>query len=77
MSEAQWMKDLAEEARRHRKMAGLTQVELARLAGVGKTVVHDLEKGKVTIRVETMLKILRVLNIVLELKLPTRRVSNA
>jgi HTH-type transcriptional regulator/antitoxin HipB len=33
-----------------RKKVGLSQAELARLAGVGKTVVFDIEKGKTTIR---------------------------
>ncbi|RKX39757.1 MAG: transcriptional regulator [Verrucomicrobia bacterium] len=71
------MTALASVARRHRKLAGLTQVELANLAGVGKTVVLDLEKGKVTIRVETMLKILSVLNIGLEPSPPDGRTPHA
>ena len=57
MNQESWMKTLAATARQHRKQAGLTQLELADLANVGKTVVYDLEKEKVTIRVETMLKI--------------------
>lgn len=32
--------------RGHRKKAGLTQKELADLAGLGKTVIFDIEKGK-------------------------------
>jgi len=56
------MSNLGTETRFHRKKAGLTQMELAVLAGVGKTVIFDLEKGKPTIRVETLLKILDVLN---------------
>jgi y4mF family transcriptional regulator len=49
--------------RKHRKAAGLSQLALAELAGVGKTVVFDLEKGKETIQVNTLRKILVVLNI--------------
>lgn len=49
--------------RKHRKAAGLSQLELAELAGVGKTAVFDLEKGKETIQVNTLRKILAVLNI--------------
>lgn len=30
----------------YRKQSGLSQQELARLAGVGKTVIYDIEKGK-------------------------------
>lgn len=58
-----WTKMLGDVVLRHRKAAGLTQLELARLAGVGKTVVYDLEKGKTTMRLETLMKILAVLNI--------------
>ena len=36
-----------EVVRFHRRRAGLTQPELARIAGVGRTVVLDVEKGKV------------------------------
>lgn len=46
----------------HRQKAGLTQKELADLAGVGKTVVFDLEKGKETIQLKTALSILTALN---------------
>jgi HTH-type transcriptional regulator/antitoxin HipB len=58
-------------------LAGLTQVELARLAEVGKTVVHDLERGKTTIQVDTVLKILAVLNIRLEWRSPTGEWADA
>ncbi len=54
---------LAEIVRKHRKKAGLSQLELAEMAGVGKTVVFDIEKGKSTIRLDTLRKILSVLNI--------------
>lgn len=47
----------------HRKAANLTQLQLAELAGVGKTVVFDIEKGKETVRLNTLMKILNVLNI--------------
>lgn len=47
----------------HRKKSGLTQAALANLAGVGKTVVFDLEKGKETVRLTTLFKVLHVLNI--------------
>jgi len=54
---------LASAVRFHRKQAHLTQTELARLAGVGKTVIFDVEKGKATIQLDTLLKVLRILNI--------------
>ena len=55
--------DLPQAVRFHRKKSNLTQNELAKLASVGKTVIFDIEKGKKTIRLETLMKVLRVLNI--------------
>ena len=54
----------------HRKQSGLSQQALAKLAGVGKTVIFDVEKGKKTLRLDTLLKILDVLNIRLKLESP-------
>jgi HTH-type transcriptional regulator / antitoxin HipB len=54
----------------HRKKSGLTQLELARLAGVGKTVVFDIEHAKKSVRLKTLIKILKVLNISIELNSP-------
>lgn len=54
----------------HRKKAGLTQKELADLAGTGKTVVYDLEKGKSTIQLNTLQKILDALNINIQFRSP-------
>ena len=39
-----------------RKQSGLSQLELAKLAGIGKTVVFDIEKGKETVQLNTLLK---------------------
>lgn len=49
--------------RDHRKYSGLTQGKLAQLAGVGKSAVFDVEHGKTTTQIDTLLKILKVLNI--------------
>ena len=54
----------------HRRKAGLTQAGLARMAGVGKTSVFDVEKGKETVQVDTLLKIFLVLNMELDVKSP-------
>ena len=54
----------------HRKKAGLSRVELAQLAGVGKTVIYDIEKGKRSVRWDTIQAILQVLNISIEYKSP-------
>lgn len=58
--------------RRHRKRSGLTQRELARLAEVGKTAVFDIEHGKLSVRFDTLLKVLFVLNIKIEFVSPLK-----
>ena len=63
-------KELAALIRMHRKAAKLTQLQLAELAGVGKTVVFDIEKGKETVKLYTLRKILKVLNIEIQLTSP-------
>lgn len=54
----------------HRKKAGLTQLELAQMAGIGKTVVFDIENGKLTVQFNSLIKIFHVLNISIEFKSP-------
>ncbi len=54
-----------------RKQAGLSQLELSELAGVGKTLVFDLENGRDTVSFANLKKICRVLNIKIQLIPPT------
>ena len=54
----------------HRKAAKLSRVQLAELAGVGKTVIYDIEKGKESVQLDTLRKILKVLNIKIVLTSP-------
>jgi HTH-type transcriptional regulator/antitoxin HipB len=61
---------LGDVIRQHRKLGGLSQAALAKLAGVGKTVIFDLEHGKETVQLDTLKKVLGVLNIQLELRSP-------
>ena len=56
-----------------RRRANLTQGELAKLAGVGKTVIWDLEHGKRTVRLETLLKVLAPLNVDLIARSPVTK----
>ncbi|MBI5701083.1 helix-turn-helix transcriptional regulator [Candidatus Saganbacteria bacterium] len=55
--------EIGEIVRLHREKANLTQLELAELSGVGKTVIFDIEKGKTTVKIATLLKVFRSLNI--------------
>ncbi len=54
----------------YRKQSGLSQQGLAKLAGVGKTVIYDIEKGKESVQFNTLLKILDVLNIKIKFETP-------
>lgn len=63
-------KQIGKIIRFHRKTSGLSQEELAKLARLGKTVIFDIEKGKLTIRLETLIKVMEVLNIQMEFRSP-------
>ena len=62
-----FMMQLSSMIRVYRKRSGITQHQLAVFAGVGKTVIFDIEHEKSTVQLDTLLKILEVLNIKLEL----------
>ena len=64
------MNSLKEIVREHRRESGLSRANLARIAGVGKTVIFDLEHGKETIRYDTLKKILSALNITIGFRSP-------
>ncbi len=61
----------------HRKKSGLSQAQLGKMAGLGKTVIFDVEKGKLTIRFNTLLSILNVLNIKIEFTSPLMEMYKA
>lgn len=61
---------LAEVLKLHRKAAGLSRIQLAELAGVGKTVIYDLENGKESVQLDTLRKIFKVLNITMVMTSP-------
>jgi y4mF family transcriptional regulator len=62
--------ELGNVIRFHRKKARLSQLELSKIAGVGKTVVFDVEKGKLSVQLSSLIQILHVLNIKLEFTSP-------
>jgi HTH-type transcriptional regulator/antitoxin HipB len=62
--------EIAESVRYFRKQSGLTQLALAKIAGVGKTSVYDIENGKESVQFDTLLKVLAVLNIQLKIITP-------
>lgn len=68
---------LSEIVKLHRKKAGLTQKGLADLAGVGKTVIYDIESGKETVQLDTIKKVLTVLNIKIKFESPLMKLIKA
>jgi y4mF family transcriptional regulator len=54
----------------YRKQSGLSQLDFAKIAGIGKTALFDLEKGKETVQLNTLLKVLDVLNIKMKFDTP-------
>lgn len=64
------LKELGSIIQYHRKQNRLTRLQLARLAKVGKTVIFDLEQGKESVRLNTLFKVLTVLDITVDLKSP-------
>lgn len=52
------MSRMGEATKRLRKLAGITQVELASRAGVGLRFVRDLEQGKPTVRLDKVNQVL-------------------
>ena len=62
--------DIGKVVRYHRKEAGLSRIALAEISGVGKTSIYDIENGKTSVKMKTLLRILKVLNISLELSSP-------
>jgi len=61
---------IGEIIRFHRRKSGLSRQQLATFSGVGKTTIFDLENGRLSIRLNTLLKILTILNIQIELESP-------
>ncbi len=64
------MQNIGEIIKYHRKKARLSQKSLADIAGVGKTVVFDIEKGKETVQLKSILYVLKALNISISLNSP-------
>ena len=68
----EFIKQLSMIVRSHRKLSGLSQLQLAEFAGVGKTVIFDIEHCKASVQLNSILKVLKVLNIKLDIISPRR-----
>ncbi|WP_026600754.1 helix-turn-helix transcriptional regulator [Methylomonas sp. 11b] len=61
MINIQYTQQLGQALRAARKQLGLTQSELALAAGVGVRFIVDLEAGKPTVRLETVMRVIEAL----------------
>lgn len=61
MLSIQSTQQLGQALRNARKQLGLTQSELALAAGVGVRFIVDLEAGKPTVRLETVMRVIAAL----------------
>lgn len=61
MSDKAIMKEMGRRVKRKRLQLNLTQLEIAELAGINRTTVSDLERGK-PFGILILLRILRALN---------------
>ena len=57
---------------RERERLGLRQDELALAAGVSARVIHQIEHGKATSRLDSMVAVLDALGLTLEVREPSR-----
>ena len=67
MATIQSPQQLGDVLRAARKQLGLTQPQLALAAGVGVRFIVDLEAGKPTVRLETVLRVIEALGGVIHL----------
>lgn len=64
----QYMMNISLQIKNLRKKNGLTQVEFAKRAGVGLRFLRELERGKITVRIDKLMQVLDFLGYHLELK---------
>lgn len=62
------MKNVILRIKKLRKENGLTQVEFAKRVGVGLRFLRELERGKITVRVDKLMQVLDFLGYHIELK---------
>jgi y4mF family transcriptional regulator len=70
MIEIYGSKNLGITTRDLRKKARLSQGRLAELAGLSRTAIQSLEAGKETCQLDTVFKVLKVLNVHVHLSHP-------
>ena len=56
--------------RHHRDHLGLTRARLSMFSGVSETAIYDVERGKPSVRLDTVSKLLEVLNVAVRFESP-------
>jgi len=76
---AQATAEIGEAVRRARRGQGLAQEELALAAGISTKTLHNVESGTSGMRVDTLLRLLRVLGLGLEIsaRAPSARLRSS
>ncbi len=54
----------------HRKRAGLSRKELSTLSNVSPSVIYEIEHGKKTVQMNSLMNLLNALNLTLDIKGP-------
>ncbi len=62
--------ELGDALRYHRERARLSRRQLSALSGISETAIYDVEHGKETIKLQTLLPLLNTLNLSLRLDGP-------
>ena len=62
--------ELGRIVRYHRKRAGLSRKELSALSNVSQSVIYEIERGKTTVKMNSVMKLLHALNLNLDISGP-------
>lgn len=62
------IKELGETIRKHRKLQGVTQQQLAALAGVSPRLVSELERGKTTTEIGRAFRVVLSIGLTIDIK---------
>lgn len=63
-----YMKDVGQRTRMRRRSLSIDQQTLADLAGVSRKSVSEIERGKATIQMDILIRVLNVLGLTLEVR---------
>jgi len=68
MTPNSYMEDVGQRTRMRRRSLSIDQQTLADLAGVSRKSVSEIERGKATIQMDVLIRVLNVLGLTLEVR---------